>query len=132
MKKLKPWIVLGLVFVAGVMVGVSGARLAVRRVIERATLNPDLVRARIERNLDRDLKLTAEQRPRIHEILLRSRDEVQRLRGEFQPRLGAILKRSEGEIRGVLNDAQRRKFDLMVQKKPILPPALTRSAATNP
>lgn len=132
MKQLKPWIVIGLVFVAGVVVGVAGTRLSVRKVIERAALNPDLVRARIERNLARELKLTPEQRPKIHEIMVRSRDEVQRLRSDFQPRLGAILKRSEGEIRDVLNEAQRQKFDRMVKKKPILPPQLTNPTAPKP
>jgi hypothetical protein len=128
MKQLKPWIVIGLVFAAGITVGVIVTRLAVRKVIERAATNPDMLRERMERHLARELKLTPEQRPRVHEIVVRSRDEIQELRGQFQPRVSGILKRSESEIRGVLNDAQREKFDLMLKKKPILPPALAKPA----
>jgi hypothetical protein len=126
MKQIKPWIVIGLVFVAGIVVGVIATRLAVRKVLERVATNPDVLRERMERNLARELKLTAEQRPKIHEIVVRSRDEIQELRAEFQPRVSGILKRSEREIRDVLNDAQRQKFDLMLKRKPILPRPLAK------
>jgi hypothetical protein len=132
MKHLKPWIVIGLVFVAGIIVGVAMTRLAVRKVIQRVVTNPDIIRERMERNLARELKLTPEQRPKIHEIVARSRDDIQEVRGEFQPRVSGILKRSESEIRGVLNDAQREKFDLMLKRKPILPPALANPARPKP
>ena len=132
MKQIKPWIVIGLVFVAGIIVGVSATRLAVRKVIERVATNPDVLRERIERNLARELTLTPEQRPKVHEIVVRSRDEIQELRSEFQPRVGGILKRSEREIRDVLNDAQQQKFDLMLKRRPILPPALAKPAPPKP
>ena len=129
MKTLKPWIVLGLVFATGVIVGVCGTRVAVQKIVEQAMNRPELVRDRMERELARDLSLTPEQRPRVHEIMLRSHEEIHALRRDVQPRLGLILRRSAREIRDVLNEEQRQKFDRIAKRKALLPPALAKPPA---
>jgi uncharacterized membrane-anchored protein YhcB (DUF1043 family) len=121
MKALKVSLVLGLVFVVGVIVGAVGAKVAVQKVVEQATRRPEVLRARIEREFVRELKLTPEQRPKVHEIFVRSHEEIQGLRKDFQPRLTAILKRSEKEIREVLNETQQEKFDRLLKKRPLAP-----------
>jgi Spy/CpxP family protein refolding chaperone len=121
MKKLKPWLVLGLVFAAGVVVGVGGTRVAVKRIIEQATAQPEWVAGRIERGLVRELRITPDQRPKLHEIVMRSHGELQELRREVRPRLGQILKRSEGDIRALLNERQQQRFDEMLKKRAVLP-----------
>ena len=120
MKWLKPTIVLTLVFAAGIIVGVGGTHLAVKRIVDEAMKRPDIVAAKIERDLNRKLELTPEQRPRLHEIVMRSNEELQQLRWEFQPRLGRILKRSEGDIRAMLTESQGKKFDQLLKNKPLL------------
>src|ERR1044071_8160247 len=93
MKTLKPWIVMALVFIAGVLAGVSGTRFAVRRSLETAMARPEVIPQRIERQLARELGLTPEQRPRIHDIVARRHAELEQLRKDLRPRLGGILKR---------------------------------------
>jgi Spy/CpxP family protein refolding chaperone len=122
MKALKVSLVLGLVFAVGVVVGAVGAKVAVQKVVEQATRRPEMLRARIEREFVRELKLTPEQRPKVHDIFVRSHEEIQGLRKDFQPRLSAILKRSEREIREVLHEEQREKFDRLIKRRPIVPP----------
>ena len=131
MKKLKPWIVLVLVFAAGVIVGVGGTRFAIRRVIDRVLSNPSLVQARLERDLTRQLRLSAGQQREVHAALERSQGELRQVRDEFRPRIGRILKRSETDIRAVLNEAQQERFDRLLQRRPIVPPAF-RAAASAP
>lgn len=126
MKVLKILILLGLVFAAGVIAGVTGTRFAVKKVVEQATKKPEVVRAKLEVELARQLKLTPEQRPKVHEIVGRGFDDIQQLRRDFQPRLGVILKRSEREIREVLDEQQKVKLDLMLKKKSAQVPALAR------
>jgi hypothetical protein len=130
MKALKPWIVLGLVFIAGIAVGVGGTRFFIRRVVEQVATRPAIVANRIERELVRELRLTPEQRPKVHEIVMRRHEDLQQLRKDFQPRLVGILKQSEREIRDVLDEGQREKFDHMLKAKPLLPPALAKPAPT--
>ena len=125
MKRLQPWIVLGLVFAAGIVVGICGTRIAVKRIIVRAAADPTLVRDRIEREFARELRLTPEQRPKVHEIFQHSHEEIRTLRQDFQPRVAQVLKRSEEEIRAVLNDTQREKFERWLKKKPFVPRGLT-------
>jgi hypothetical protein len=126
MKILKILILLGLVFSAGVIAGVAGTRFAVKKVVEQATRKPEVVRAKLEVELARQLKLTPEQRPMVHEIVGRGFEEIQQLRRDFQPKFGAILKRSEREIREVLDERQKVKLDLMLKKRPPQAPALAR------
>jgi len=126
MKVLKIFILLGLVFAAGVIAGVAGTRFAVKKVVEQATQKPEVMRIRLEVQLARELKLTPEQRPKVHEIVGRGFDDLQQLRHDFQPRLGGILKRSEREIREVLDERQKLKLDLMLRKKAPAMPALAR------
>ena len=123
MKKLKPWLVLGLVFAAGIVVGVAGTRVAVNRIVERATNNSEWVADKVERGLARELRITPEQRPKLHEIVVRRHSELQQLRAELRPRLGQILKRSEGDIRALLTEAQQQRFDRMLKKRPMAPTA---------
>ncbi len=126
MKALKVLALLGLVFAAGVVAGVTGTRFAVKKVIEQATQKPEVVRVKLEVELTRTLKLTPEQRPKVLEIIGRGFEDIQQLRGDFRPRLGAILKRSEREIREVLDERQKVKLDLMLKKKSPSVPALAR------
>ena len=118
MKILKICVVLGLVFVAGIAVGVGGTQFAVKRIVEQAARRPETVRDRMEQELARELNLTAEQRPKVHEVFLRGHDDLQSLRKDFQPRLVMVLVRREREIRAVLDPAQRERFERMLKRRP--------------
>jgi len=111
MKKIKPWLVLALVFLAGVVFGVVATRVAVRHFVRVAISQPDRLRERIERDLTRQLKLNAQQRPQVHAALVRAHERLQALRAEFQPRFVEILNDARTEITAELTPKQRARFE---------------------
>ena len=120
MKSFKPWLLLLLVFVAGAGVGVVGTRIVVRRVIQRIAAHPDLVRERIERQLDRTLDLTGDQRTHVHRALAEAHDRIQGLRREFQPRFLGIVENTETNIAAALNPGQRARFEKWIREREFL------------
>ena len=107
MKKLKPWLVILLVFVAGFAAGVVVTRAVVRRTVQTALTNPDRVRELIERRLAARMKLEAAQREKVHAALAESQRE---LRQEVAPRFRGILSNTEAQIAVVLTPEQRERF----------------------
>jgi Spy/CpxP family protein refolding chaperone len=122
MKAFKVSLVLGLVFAAGVVVGAVVAKYAVQQVVEQAARRPDELRNRQEREFVRELNLTPEQRPKVHEILVRRHEELAAVRKNFQPQLGAIIRRSDRELRAVLDETQQEKFDRLIKRRSFAPP----------
>lgn len=118
MNKLKPWLVVLLVFLAGVVCGVVGTRAVVRHAVRAAVQKPEQIRQRIENRLASHLALTPEQRAQAHEILLAAQQEIQGLRAELQPRYLGIVDRAEAEIAALLTPEQRAEFEkLLVERK---------------
>ncbi len=119
MKKAKLFTVVGLVFVAGIFVGVAGTKFVIGKAIAEATQKPELVRERIERDLARQLQLTPEQRPKVHEICRHAFDELQAMRRDLRPRVGLVLRRSEQDLRGVLTPEQQSRLSEILKKRPL-------------
>jgi|SRR6266536_271832 len=117
MKNFKSWLLLLLVFFAGVSVGVVGTGAVVRQVVRRIASNPDLVRERIGRELERKLDLSAEQRTKVRQVLLKSHERIKSLRREFQPRFFAIVEQAEADISATLTPEQREKFQRLIKEK---------------
>ncbi len=117
MKNFKPLVLLSLVFVAGMVVGVVGTRVAVRHVIKRVVANPDLIWIRIERVLAADLRLNPEQRATVHRILAETHDQIRTLRTEYQPRYLPVIEKARADIAAALRPEQRAKFDKMLEEK---------------
>jgi O-antigen ligase len=111
MKKLKVWLVLALVFLAGFAGGVVVTRVVTRRVIAAVIAHPELVRVKIERDLNRNLKLDARQRERVHQILTGAHDRLKALRQDFQPQFVSIVQDTRTEISAVLTPEQQKKFE---------------------
>jgi len=111
MKRIKTWLAVALVFLAGVVFGVVATRVAVRHFVRTAISQPDRMRMRIERDLTRRLKLTDEQRPQVHAALVRAHQRLQGLRQEFQPRYLLILSDAQEEISSALTLEQRERFE---------------------
>ncbi len=124
MSKLKPILLLVVVFVAGVVVGTTGTRVAVKKFVDRVINRPDVIQQTIERDLTRKLKLRPEQRQQVHEIATRSMQDTKSLRAEFHPRLTTIIAKSEQEVRAILDEEQKVKFDRMVRERSFKPPPL--------
>lgn len=111
MKKLKPWLVIALVFIAGFAAGVVVTRGVTRRLVQQAVAHPDRMRDLIERRMAARLKLEGEQRAKVHSILVDSQNQLQALRGEFSPRFMGILTNAEAQVSATLNEEQRARFD---------------------
>ena len=120
MKKLKPILLLLLVFLSGVAVGVVATRLVVRNMVRQTIANPNLVRDRIEHDLAVRLDLSSEQRAKVRAVLERSHEEMRQLRMEVQPRFADITKRAETEIRETLTPEQRAEFEQYISDKKLL------------
>jgi hypothetical protein len=110
MKKLRPWILLALVFTAGFLGGVAVTRAVVRHTLQQALKNPDFLQAKIERRLLFALRLDARQRVKVHQILAGAQEDLKRLRGEFQPQFSGIMARAQSEIAEALTPEQQARF----------------------
>ena len=111
MKKLRPWLVIALVFIAGFAAGIVVTRGVARRVAQQAAANPDRVREFIERRMTARLKLDGAQRTKVHGFLVDSQSQLRELRGEFTPRLMSILTNAEAQVGATLNEEQRARFE---------------------
>jgi Spy/CpxP family protein refolding chaperone len=125
--KLKSILLIALVFLAGIVVGATAAGAKIKKVVAHVMAHPDAVRAKIERDLTRDLKLRADQRQRVHDITVAGMKELDTLRQEFHPRFTNVIGKSEQEIRAVLDDEQKGKFDEILRKR-----SLKKGAAKTP
>lgn len=124
MKRWKPWLVLTLVFLAGVVFGVVATRVVVRHYVRTAITQPEMIRARIERDLTRRLKLNDQQRPQVHAALVRAHARLQTLRQEFQPRFLVIVSDAQQEVSSVLTPEQREQFEkFKLETQPFWRPA---------
>jgi hypothetical protein len=110
MKKLKVWLVVAGVFVAGFAAGVVVTRGVVRHLVQRIVLHPERMRSLIENRLTARLHLDREQHQKVDQILTSTESDLKSLRREFAPRFVAILTNAESEISGVLTPEQRERF----------------------
>lgn len=116
MKTLKVILLVFLIFAAGVAVGVVGTRVATRRFVQRALANPELMRLRIERELVMKLRLDAQQRKEVHDILLDSHERLRNLRQQFQPEFVSIMQDTRQKISDVLTPEQRERFEKLQEQ----------------
>lgn len=116
--KVRAGLVLSVVFLAGIGVGVGGTRfLSHRHAREMAKLSPEVRHGRaMVHMLSRRLDLSHEQREKVRAIVETHRADFERLREGEVERKKPVRERVRGEIREVLTDAQRQKFDEIVEE----------------
>ena len=117
MKSLKIWLLLALVFLAGVVAGVVGTRAMVRHAVQNAILHPEKFQVMLERNLTRKLELDNGQRVKLHQILAATHTDMKNLRREYQPRFFEVVSNAEGQITAILTPGQQAQFDLLLAEK---------------
>ena len=111
MNRLKPWLLLVLVFFSGFAAGIVVTRASVRHFVQRAVKDPDFMRQRIEHRMAVRLRLDSQQRIRLHEILLNAQSDLKSLRSDFQPRFQAVMQHTHTEIASTLTPEQRLRFE---------------------
>lgn len=110
MKKLKPLLLVLLIFVAGFAAGVVTTRIAVRRFVQRAIAQPELLREKIAQDLTRKLRLDAGQQEKVQQILAAAHARIQAARQEAQPQFLGAVRDAAVEINAVLTPEQREQF----------------------
>jgi Spy/CpxP family protein refolding chaperone len=111
MKTFKLLLLVSLVFMSGVVSGVVGTRIVVRRVMGEVIAHPETVQPRIERNLAFRLRLDGGQRMKLHEIMSDTRGQLKDLRQEYRPRVGLVLSNANGQITALLTPEQQARFE---------------------
>jgi Spy/CpxP family protein refolding chaperone len=111
MKTFKLWLLVGLVFLAGVVAGVVGTRIVVRHAVRAAILHPEQVQTVLERNLTRKLRLDHGQQVKLHEILTDAHGQLKGLRREYRPQLVAIVSNANQQITAILTPEQQAWFE---------------------
>jgi len=111
MKRIKPWLLLLLVFLAGFAGGIVVTRITVRHVIQRMARDPDYMRDRIEHRMAARLRLDSQQRAKVHEVLIETQGQLKDLHAEFQPRFREIMNHAQAEIVATLTPQQRQRFE---------------------
>jgi Spy/CpxP family protein refolding chaperone len=111
---MKKWhIILGvaLIFLAGMIAGAGAARLIVKSRIEKAIDGgPDAIRELVMRRLTRELKLTAEQRPKIEEAIKDTQARMTRLRAVYQPEFETVIVDGIARMEPALTPEQQEKL----------------------
>jgi len=74
----------------------------------------------MERELERRLDLTGEQRTKVQWILKESHEHIKDLRREFQPRFVSIVEEAESGISAVLSPEQQQRFQKLIGEKEVL------------
>jgi hypothetical protein len=124
MSKWKPAIALLLVFVAGMVVGVVGTRMAVRRIAVQMLTDPafarDRIRGQMELQLARRLHLRPEQRVRVREILAEMQGQLKLINEETQPRRQQVISNAAVRIDLVLGPEQKIEFEKLKEDNRML------------
>ncbi len=117
------------VFLLGFLAG-AATLLVVRARIERRLLDaPDPLARIVVYKLNRELRLSPEQRLEVYRVMVQSRAEVLSLTADLLPRLLRVFDDSQARIRSTLTPAQQEKFDRLVAERRRL---LSRAAAPPP
>ena len=93
----------------GVMIGVTGTRIAYRTMLAKALEQPSILSERLDANLGK-LSLPPEQDQKIAQILKEFHAQSQDLRAEFRPRLWKILTDTRQSILAELTHEQQVEF----------------------
>ncbi len=111
MKKLKPWLLILLVFGAGFAGGVVVTRGVIRHFVRQAINDPNFMRDKIERRLAARLRLDPGQRAEVHTVLVNTQHDLAGLREEFQPRFLTTMNDGQAKIAAILTPVQLQKFE---------------------
>jgi uncharacterized membrane-anchored protein YhcB (DUF1043 family) len=110
MKSLKAWLLLGLVFIVGVLFGVAGSRLVVRHMVREAILHPARVQLAIQRQLTRKIGLDENQQSKLDGILTDAHQHVETIRKEFRPAMVQVFSNANEQITVMLKPEQLARY----------------------
>src|SRR5262245_15939792 len=98
-------------FVAGALIGFAGGR--VYSLFVRHSPRPEFNRDRVLARLDRELKLTPQQRDQIAAIMDRHHKRIEEINQGIRPQVHQEIDGANREIEAVLTPDQRTKYEAM-------------------
>ena len=120
MAKVKLWLGVFLVFVLGILFGALGSHFVIKHRFERFVKEgpPHIV---FLKKLSAELDLTPAQQSEIEKILDQGHQEFENFRKKTFPQLKAIIDNSTKQIKEKLNAAQKKKFDVLIERHQFMP-----------
>lgn len=118
MKRFRGCLMVAFIFLCGFLVGgFLGAAMGWVGFFHKIVKGgPGALREVVMERAAKDLKLKPEQKVRVHKIVDETGAELAITTAEIRPKVEEIMGRGEDRIREVLDDKQRRKFDLFVNE----------------
>lgn len=117
MKKVKLWSGLIALFVSGVLLGAVGTwHLAEHRAIENFVRERPMLPRFVLRGLDRELRLSEEQRARVEPIVCRTFRELMALRELGKPERERILQEGMEAMKAELSPEQQEKLEALHER----------------
>jgi len=111
MPKLKPWLFLSLIFIAGITTGIA---LSIGFASHFAMPpGAQQMKSRWKLHLTHQLNLTADQQARIDPILTESENQIQAARHDNIDRVSQIIQKTNEQIVAILTPEQKAQFEAM-------------------
>jgi vacuolar-type H+-ATPase subunit I/STV1 len=114
----KFWIVFSLiiVFAAGVIGGILFEKHILSKEPKKTARSRGSVRFPTLDTMAQELDLTAEQQEQIRDIFKNNEERLKTLRNQIHEQFSSIRSQLKDEINNVLNEAQRSRFEAMIEK----------------
>lgn len=121
MRQWKPWLILGVIFVSGLVAGAAGNGLYVQyraKQLLNQTITGDTgqVAQVIMTHLVRALDLEKQQGEALEPVVAKAMEEVRQARVKLRPEFLAIYQRAMKEMDPILNQAQQKKLREILDK----------------
>jgi hypothetical protein len=105
------------VFLLGVLAGAAGLLVARARIERRLLDSPDPLARVVVYKLNRELRLSPEQRREVYRVMTDARLEVLAVTADVFPLLLDIYDRSQAQVRATLTPEQQEKFDRLAAER---------------
>ncbi|HET6962976.1 MAG TPA: hypothetical protein VFJ27_10785 [Terriglobia bacterium] len=115
--KLKAILTMSAVFALGAVIGASWGGILVSRNAASAHLAPHKSKPGIVEKYNGRLKLSPEQTQRLESILDETQQEFRHLHLAVKPRFEEIRQRMRSGIRQMLNEEQKREYEVMIRER---------------
>ncbi len=110
------WVLLVVIFGAGVAVGAAGSAMLIRQRIASVLSQPEQIPDRVVPLLRRRLSLTDEQTKQVAAIVHRRYTALEELRSEFTPRAATELRLLRTEVDAVLSSDQKQRWAIWCER----------------
>ena len=120
------------VFAVGFVSGGAAVHLYRLQAERRIMNSPEPVITLVIAALDRDLRLTEQQKGEVRAILLESRQEILTAHPDLMPELVGLFERTQDRIGEVLTPEQRARYDQLVEQRRRILEEMQRNARQAP